>query len=67
MKLDSAFLLSEQSSAKDTEAQSNSGGVKGIHLASELEYLDRPALPGACHNAIGEILEYAAVPVIVRF
>lgn len=67
MKLYPAFLLPEQGPLKYVETKVNRSGVKGIHLSSEFEYLDRPALLGVCHNAIGEILEYAAVPVIVRF
>ena len=67
MNLDSSFLLPKQGPAKDTEAQVNRGGVKGVYLASELEYLDCPTLPSFCRNTIGELLEYAAVPVIVRF
>ena len=59
MYLDSSFLLPEQGPAKDAEAQVNRGGVKSVYLASELEYLDRPALPGFCHNTIGELLEDA--------
>ena len=67
MKFDPAFLLPEQGPLKYVETKVNRSGVKSMHLASELEYLDRPTLLGVCHNAIGEILEYAAVPVIVRF
>ena len=67
MKFDPTFLLPEHGPLKYAEAQVNRSGVKGIHLSSEFEYLDRPTLLGVCHNAIGEILEYAAVPVIVRF
>ena len=50
--LDSAFLLPEQSPLKYAEAQVNRGGVKGIHLSFELEYLDCPALLGFCHSTI---------------
>ena len=67
MKLDPAFLLPEQSPLKNTETKVNRSGIKGTHLPSELEYLNRLVLLAFCHNTIGEILEDAAVPVIVRF
>ena len=65
MYLDPSFLLPEQSPLKDAQAQVNRGGVKGIYLSSELEYLDRPTLLCIGHDPVGELFKYVIVPVAI--
>ena len=65
MYLDSSFILPEQSPLKDAQTQVNRSGVKGIHLSSELEYLDRPTLLGIGHDPVGELFKYVIVSVAI--
>ena len=65
MSLDTTFLLAELRPPEHRQAERYRRGVECIHLASELEYVLRPLLPGLRHHVESELLKNAVVAVLV--
>lgn len=65
VSLDTTLLLAELRPPEHRQTERYRRGVKCIDLASGLEYVRRPFLPGLLHHAESKLLKDAVVAVLV--
>ncbi len=65
MSLNTTFLLAELRPPEHRQTERYGGGIKGIHLATELENVCHTLLSCLLHHEEGELLKDAVVTILI--